>query len=187
MNWIHVKRPTNNHVITKFEQYHNYHYRFPDGCELCLEVQYAWCHQCEQFVEAERLYTQQQIQQQINNLSAVRHAWSQTDSVAIERWKYLEYPLSDFRTSSQAYEGWKTALTWCKQRKSPPRCLECGSFTAVVMLPYGEEIAHPFGEGVIIVTGDDTLGGGIGGYLPPVFFDEEGIRDGKRGQTLVPL
>lgn len=187
---IQIKRPTNGHVIAEFSQDHNYNYRFPDGSVVPMNVQYAWCHRCEQFVEAELLYTEQEIQQQIDDLDIVRDKWSKTDAGELLWWKLCDRPMSEFRTSLQEYEAWKTALIWCKRRKSTARCLQCSSFTAIVVLPQFEEIAHPYGEGVIIVTinGDFPVPSYSNDYSgpPPVFFDGEGIREGNRGQTLIP-
>ena len=187
---IQIKRPKNNHVIKEFCQENNYKYRFPDGSMVPMQVQYAWCHRCEQFVEAERLYTQEEIQQWLDKLEAVRYKWPKIDAGELLWWKVQGKPLSEFRTKLQKYEAWKTALLWCKRRKSTPRCLECSSFTAVVILPQYEEIAHPDDEGEIIVTinADFVYPESFSwpDDLPPVFFDEEGIREGNRGQALVP-
>lgn len=187
---IQIKRPKNNHVIKEFSPEHNYNYRFPDGSVVPMQVQHAWCHRCEQFVEAERLYTQEEIQQRLDTLDAVRDKWPKIDAGELLWWKVQGKPLSEFRTKLQEYEAWKTALIWCMRRKSTPRCLECSSFTAVVILPQYEEIAHPDGEGEIIVTINVDFP--VPNYisepdvLPPVFFDGEGIREDNRGQALIP-
>lgn len=187
MSFIHVERPTNGHVITRFYKWHNYNYRFPDGCELPLQVQYAWCHGCELFVEAEKLFTTQEIQQKIENLSIKPEEWIQrTYEKLPEILEILQRRKKDGRSMleiqieehRQLCESWKTALGWFKKRKLTARCLECGSMTAIKVLPWHEVIPHPYGEGVVELTFDATI---VDGPLPtwtppPIYFDLEGNR-----------
>ena len=185
MSFIHVERPTNGHVITRFYKWHNYNYRFPDGCEVPLQVQYAWCHRCELFVEAEKLLTKQEIQQKIEGLSIKPDEWIQrTYEKLPEILEILQRRKKDGRSMleiqieerRQLCESWKTALGWFKKRKSTERCLECGSMTAIKVLPWLEEIPHPYDVGVIMLTGDGMIGGGPPCPPPPTYFDLEGNR-----------
>ncbi|MBN69924.1 MAG: hypothetical protein CME32_11690 [Gimesia sp.] len=182
-----VIRPTNGHVIAKFEKSHDYYYRFPDGCEVPLQVQYAWCHGCELFVEAEKLFTTQEIQQKIENLSIKPEEWLQdiqNKMPEFAEWMQTQEidgrPMLEVRVEErrQRCESWISALNWFVGRKSTARCLECGSMTAIKVLPWHKVIPHPYGEGVIELTFDATI---VDGPLPtwtppPIYFDLEGNR-----------
>lgn len=153
----------------------NYWYRFADGLEVPLAVNYGWCARCEEFVEVERLYTEEEIQQRLDDLEGTRSDWPTYDAQALERAELLGEDLTSVRTRLMEYDAWRSALAWRRKRKSPPRCLKCGSFFAVTVLPEYKEVPHPGGKGDIILRGDGTLGGGP--YTPPaVYFDSEGFQ-----------
>lgn len=147
MSWIEIRRPSNRHVLAKFESVVDYRYQLLDGTELPLRVQYAWCAHCRVFVEAEKRYTEDEIRDRI----------------------------SRYDVDSTDYRTWQTALHWNATRQSPSRCLSCGSFFAITALQKCKEIPHPAGHGTIFVSSDGNLGGGP--YIPqPVYFDHEGLR-----------
>lgn len=175
MTTIQIQRPSNGHVLASFEYWTNYHYVFLDGSEVPLPVRCAWCARCERFVEVERLYTDEEIQARLDGLESVRIEWAVHYAKAIERAEILGKDLSRVPTCLMQYRAWESALAWRKSRESPPRCLECGSFFAVIELLEGKQVPHPAGSGVIIVTSDGTLGG-LPEVGPPMYFDGEGRR-----------
>lgn len=142
--FIEILCPTNGLLLASFEINFHYYYRLPNGIEYPLKVAYAWCHQCEHFVECERLDSIEALELQIEKSESVR-----------ER------------------DYWTAILEWRKQRKTPPRCLTCGSFFAIHILPDSEAIEHPDGNCLVKV-------GGIlhecnsGRQLDACFFDAEG-------------
>jgi hypothetical protein len=147
MTWIEIRRPSNRHVLARFEPFTNYRYRLPDGTELPLRVQYAWCARCDAFIEAEDRYTEDEI---------------------LDRIARLDVDSPDLR-------AWQTALDSTATRQTPSRCLSCGSVFAITPLQSGKEIAHPNGDGTIIVSSDGMLGSDP--YIPPpTYFDHEGLR-----------
>ena len=173
MTWS-IKRPKNGHMLKGFEEEPNYYYRLRDGRDVPLPIRCGWCSRCEGFVEIERLYTDQDIHQKLGDLDAMRNDWAKIDAEAIERAKRLGKVVANVQTRLMRFEAWQSALAWRKNRKSPPRCLKCGSFFAVTVLPEWEEVPHPGGSGAIIVTYDGTLG--ITPVdRPPVYFDSEGL------------
>lgn len=138
-------------------------------------MNYGWCARCEEFVEVERLYTEDEIQQWIDGLERRRSDWPTFDAQTLERAEFLGKDLTSVRTSLMEYEAWRSALAWRRKRKSPPRCLKCGSFFAITVLPKYKVVPHPRGKGDIILTGSGILGGPP--YTPPaVYFDSEGLR-----------
>ena len=62
MTYIEIQRPSNGHTLARLSMWPNYWYRFADGFEVPLAVNYGWCARCEEFVEVERLYTKDEIQ-----------------------------------------------------------------------------------------------------------------------------
>ena len=65
---IQITRPTNRHVLARFSLLPNYRYRLNAGTEIRVGVDYAWCARCADFVEAERLWTPEDIENNLENL-----------------------------------------------------------------------------------------------------------------------
>lgn len=135
-----IRCPTNGLILATFNL-NDYYYRLSNGIEYPLKHDYAWCHQCESFVECEHLESIAEIEQKL------------AESLVNQ-------------------EYWTAILDWRRRRKTPPRCLTCGSFFAIHVLPESGAIEHPDGNCLVEM--------GFGGHavreeLPETaFFDEEG-------------
>lgn len=166
--------PTNRRVLARFCMWDAYSYRLDDGIEFPLPVAYAWCHRCERFVECERLYASNEIQRTIDDLIAAKEQWAEEDARLAARFAELGRNLPCDLTREACYERWAAALAWRQSRKSPPRCLECGSFFAIKILPDSEEIPHPAGTCTIILGGGSHVS--VSSFPDHVFFNGEGVK-----------
>jgi hypothetical protein len=145
-----------------------------DGTEFGLQVQYAWCHRCETFVEAELLYSVQEIEEAITYYEASDpKKWEAVNVRRAALFREMGLPPPRRWTRERQVATWRKALAWRLARKSPPRCLNCGSFFAVKMLPGGREVPHPAGDGQVIVTAGNHA---IGELPREVYFTGEGNR-----------
>ncbi len=157
--------------------YGDYAYRVLDGTEFpFFGVDVAWCCGCDDFVLAERLETIDSIQSEIEKLNSVRTKWATLDAEMLNHWAEngISLPSDSFKNWHQTrYDIRKATLAWRKSRKSPPKCLTCGSVFGIRILPLHEDIEHPLGRGIIRIQGRGVLGG-----RPPqvTFFDGEGKR-----------
>ena len=114
-------------------------YRLPDGSTLAVDQQPAWCPTCGQFVLAERLPELAELEEM---LAAVRGQ----EPEALRR-------LAVFGRSAEDKVAELTRrIAWRCGRRSPARCLHCGSDRAFA-IPAGGEFAHPStGERVAVVS-----------------------------------
>ncbi len=173
-----VYRPGNNLRLATFWMWPNRHYRIADSIEFSMDVEIAWCHRCEEFVECERLYTEQEIQDSIDKIAA--WDWEDEDSHRIASWveRARNYPDSSDGipmdlTCQALYDAWVAALAWRKARKTPPRCLECGSFFAIVVIPHGKDVPHPGGDGLVRIGGGEH--GSFSSWPTQLFYNAEGL------------
>ncbi len=137
-------------------------------------VQYAWCHRCERFVEVERLPTVEEVDTRISELETNRHCWERLDEETEDRFQSLGHEMRSELRMAEQHRTWRAAKEWITTRKSPPRCLECGSFFAIAIIPFNEEVPHPDGRGKVIVRGGDHVN--CAAFPDPVYFDREGTR-----------
>ena len=147
-----IIRPNNRHVLARFSQFSNYCYKLDAGTEIRVGIDYAWCARCDNFVEAERLWSPDDITNNRDNLllldpTAMKHS-----------------PL-------------EIALAWRQKRTSPPRCLTCESFFAITALEFGAVTDHPNGDGDVLLTNDGSLGGDPE-FNEPVYYCPDGKRLG---------
>jgi len=92
--------------------------------------------------------------------------------VEVERLYTLEEIQARIDELDSLHQVWTAARQWRENRKSPPRCLECGSVSAMVVVPEGEDVPHPAGKCMVrIGGGDHTLDASIPSR---VFFSPEG-------------
>jgi len=171
---VDVVRPNNRLRLASFWRWcGQYWYRLDKDIEIPLLVDYAWCHRCEAFVEVEQLYTEDDIQRKVDDLVGSRNGWERLDAERARTFQEVNREMPLDLTCEARLARWSAALQWRRTRKSPPRCLECGSYFAIHVLPEGEEVPHPGDGGAVLVTGGDWCTG----PLPdPIFFDCEGIR-----------
>ena len=94
-----------------------------------------------------------------------------TDGESIEELDDLDRHLAELRDPTSEVYGWtqgspagpdgvfrlrfigqmEERRRWLAGRRSPPKCLECGS-TAIVSFPIGERVRNPSGPGWVVVT-----------------------------------
>ncbi|TWU52048.1 hypothetical protein Poly59_36450 [Rubripirellula reticaptiva] len=146
---LQVTRPSNGHVLARFDVCIDYRYRLTYEHEIRMSVDYAWCSRCNSFVEMERIWTESEIR-------------SNTSNVLLSEWsgRQLETP-----TTARL----NAALEWLQNRTAHPRCLSCGSVTATTRIPPNTESLHPNGDGIIRLSGDGVLGGTPTRYAPKHF------------------
>ena len=151
---LQVTRPSNGHVLARFDACVDYRYRLTHEHEIRMSVDYAWCSRCNSFVEIERMWTELEI---CSNKSNV-----------------LLSEVSGRRLETPTTERLDAALEWRRSRTTYPRCISCGSVTAATTIPLHTETQHPNGDGIILLSGDGALGG-----MPtrdtPKYFNTDGL------------
>lgn len=101
-------------------------YCLSDGNELGLERRLARCHDCRGVVEADRLASLEEIDEAIQR--------------TLDREPLLLEGLALIsRTVDEELQELNLIRNWRLQRRSPPKCLECGS-TAI---DYFKELSDP--------------------------------------------
>jgi hypothetical protein len=125
-------------------------------------------------VEIEELETCKEIEGRINHLLVSKQNWPSIDSKKADRLAETGYRMRSDFSCETICKMWEEALHWRQNRKSPPRCLECGSFFAVVVIPKEGEIANPCGSGT--VRRSVTTHAVLSNFPDVAVFDEEGNR-----------
>ncbi|MDB5306890.1 MAG: hypothetical protein JWO38_1092 [Gemmataceae bacterium] len=114
-------------------------YRLPDGSELPVDQQPAWCPVCMRFVLGERLPSVAELEQ---SLAAVQAR----DPQRLRMLTFVGRSVEDETAELGRRIGWR------RGRVNPPRCLECGC-DRILPLPPGNEFAHPAtGEPVVVAS-----------------------------------
>jgi hypothetical protein len=90
----------------------NYDYHMPDGNHVYVIVGRGWCHSCEQIVETEYLPALDQIEKELRYIAGYSKEAVTPASIA---------------ASIKVRREWENRKALALIRKSPPRCLECGS------------------------------------------------------------
>ena len=145
-----ITRPNNRHVLARFSLFPNYRYKFDTGTEIRAGVDYAWCAQCADFVEAEHLWTPDEIENNHNNLLLLNE-------------------------KAGSFSPLNTVLAWCQDRTTPPRCLSCESAFSITKIESNSVMPHPNGDGEIFLSSDGVLGG-TPELNEPVYYDPSGKR-----------
>jgi hypothetical protein len=150
---LEVRRPSNGHVLASFPIYSDRRYRLPSGDEIRVGNDYGWCRSCRNFSAIERLWTQTEIENNRDNLLLVAQSLTEAE-VETKR---------------------RNAINWLRDRRTPVRCLTCGSIFGFTTITPGVEQPHPDGDGLVVLTSDGALGGG-----PPTSIPEYYAPDGTR-------
>lgn len=129
MGWfVHIDDAHNGLALASFDYADLYYYRLGPDERLIFEWQLGWCRRCEEFVKMEELPTLRRVDAEIEKLESCRRDRDRID--AKNHACYSEaYP-----TQEDTLETWLRKRRWIQDRKSPPRCLECGSVFGVVAL-----------------------------------------------------
>jgi len=99
-------------------------YRLNDGSTLHIEQQAAWCEQCRRFGSAELVSSIDELRDWLEELQ------NPTQSI------HFALPSAD--AIQGAIDEVQVRLRWFQTRKSPARCLTCGS-TAITPIRFGED------------------------------------------------
>lgn len=119
------------------------HYELPNGTHIDLRSSPVWCRQCNGFTNAEAVEALEEIDRQIGNLRDPKSELFQlyqdrsTGLIGMDGIRFI----SDLEKRRR----------WRKSRKSPPKCLGCGS-AEIVLLLEDQKVINPTGPGWIEVT-----------------------------------
>ena len=151
--WTAITLPEDIRVMFKDAQ--SVAYVLPDGSELPVVVEPVWCGRCDRLVNGERIETADVL----DRMAAARR---QPRSIHYDPIVGAD-PATDSRQLAAAWGKDLRLLNhyapgpdldrrraWLSARRSPPRCLQCGS-TDIVAFPYSAmtmpEMPHPRGFG----------------------------------------
>ncbi len=116
------------------------YYEFGDGNHLDVWSTPVWCHECRDYKYGERIETLEEIDR---HLEEARNPTSKrTRSLFAGRMN------REFRMKWA--EKLQRRREWLQVRRSPPRCLQCGS-TDIVRLPENEAVPNPDGPGSVVL------------------------------------
>jgi hypothetical protein len=119
------------------------YYGLEDGSQIEVRSGPVWCHRCGGFTHGESIEPPEEIDRQIADLRDPES----------ELFRFFQAG----GTGSLGVGGIRFIMElearrrWLMGRKSPPKCLECGS-ADIVVLPEGQEIRNPTGPGRVEVT-----------------------------------
>ena len=119
------------------------YYELGNGTHIGLRSTPVWCVRCNDFTDGEIIEALIEIDRQIADLrdpgSALFRLYQESvsDSIGVDG-IHLIMKLEKRRRRRES-------------RKSPPKCLGCGS-TEIVLLPDGQKVTNPTGSGWIEVT-----------------------------------
>lgn len=116
------------------------YYQLDDGREIRVSDEPVWCYQCKCVRSAERLDDPDRLAVSLDRLNASGITDEMRDAAEL-----FEQSPEEVYTERIAYDA--ARLAWRRARRSPPRCLECGStnFVALVRGPQGrlDSFSHP--------------------------------------------
>ena len=114
-------------------------YVLPDGTEMLIGADEAWCRHCHDFVLVERLENPEVLEARARSFHS-RKPPSFAALLPELDWKAI----ADRRLKEDLHEAeqWRIALA---SRRSPPRCLQCTGTDFIVLPPDGAWIDHPAG------------------------------------------
>jgi hypothetical protein len=126
------------------------YYLIPKGTVRLYQA-VAWCRDCKKFRCAERLPPIEDLDREI---AKCRDGIAQLHG-ELGKWRSRlggskDLLLVELNISEEEFESLELSREWRRDRKSPPRCLRCGS-TALVFLPDGEVCDHPSGRGRVFI------------------------------------
>lgn len=110
------------------------HYKFEDGSQINVISRLVWCHRCGEFTDGESIESLDEIDRLLADLHSPSLVFSQ---MLYDR--------------LGAIERMEERRRWLSGRRSPPKCLRCGS-TEIIVLPEGERAENPSGPGWIKIT-----------------------------------
>jgi hypothetical protein len=112
-------------------------YRLPDGKWLHVRQTECWCPTCNRIDMAECIESIEELE---NELARLRNPDDEEAKIIA----FIGKPVEERITELQL------RIIWRQNRKSPAKCLHCGS-TEIVPIPDAQEFAHPAtGERVVV-------------------------------------
>jgi hypothetical protein len=145
-------------------------YHLVDGSKLPIPQQPAWCPACGRFVIAEELPTIEVLEAEI-----ARYRSDEADT--LQKWAFI----SNGTPIQQRVVELLRYVEWRKERRSPPRCLECGAISPFP-IPVSGEFSHP-------ATGERVVVGSSGFADTATWFAEftpEGVPLTESNATVAP-
>jgi hypothetical protein len=118
------------------------YYEFDDGSRLDVEAVPAWCRRCGDIAHGERVEPLEKIDRHLAELQDPGSEFCRMAIGAMTDPEELRLHLID---------KWQKRRRWRAGRKSPARCILCGS-TDLVIFPLDEPVPHPGGDGTIEVS-----------------------------------
>jgi hypothetical protein len=122
------------------------YYEFDDGSHIDVRSGPVWCRRCNGFTDGESIEGLDEIERQLADL----------DDPASELYRFTEdtSPTADGRPRLRPLvtELLTKRRRWREGRRSPPKCLQCGSAEIVVLPCEGERVRNPAGTGWVEVT-----------------------------------
>ena len=126
-------------------------YQLPGDVRVTIRQQFAWCQSCHVVVHAERLPTIDQIKAELEAFEQLarddRGSFAMPGRLAEDE---INRERNQLQTLRQVVEG----------RKSPERCLECGS-TDLILIPMADEDD----DEIVPMSPCGTVHPGCGGFL----------------------
>jgi hypothetical protein len=113
-------------------------YRLPDGSLLFVRQTDCWCAKCHGFEVAEDIPNCIELETDLRRLA---------NGDEDER-LWIRYGTP----TKELFDDLRRRIEWRRTRRSPPKCLHCGS-TNIVVVPEGDEFAYPKnGERVVKIA-----------------------------------
>jgi hypothetical protein len=119
------------------------YYEFTDGSTIGVVSRPVWCEQCEEVTDGEWIETEEEVRQDITDLTDPNSWLYQFHEKSEEIGQLPGRPPIRFGLRENALKIAQERLIWRTQRKSPPKCLSCGS----------ERIFHADADGNVFVYG----------------------------------
>lgn len=122
------------------------YYEFEDGSTLEVLTTPVWCRRCGGITDGEEVESVEAIDRKIAEL----HDTTSTAYKIVARGVLHELSGGGDEFLRERIEELRLRRRWREHRQAPPKCIECGS-SDLVQLPHGEAVAHPQGNGSILV------------------------------------
>ena len=133
-------------------------YRFADGTTGYVHTVPAWCRGCQRFTLVERLRAPEEIEQFVQEYCGLRRRpLPPVRSSSQREWETIDDQLA--AQMLHMAQQWRLALP---NRRSAPRCLECGSIDHS-QLPDLEWTDHPASIRGRVRVRPDAIHGSMGG------------------------
>lgn len=151
--------------------------------ELDVSCDAAWCSWCQQIVPAEYIPTVEDLIERVSNLKRqlrnrrreLAEAKRLLDSTLMLDARVLRGANLDVERTQRQVSDAKAELAWRQSRRSPPRCLRCGSITIQKLDSLGST-RHPAGLGMIRCVGRSHVS--TIQFIDGDFDESEPVRDG---------